>query len=200
MSRDIKCVVTALSVVSLIVLGSGVNQSPQLSLFSPEPAYAQNARQQDVWQKVYQQLPALPRENQYVNKETGEVDSDNTLVNRLIRYHVYVKGRPPNYRLDWKLTLADYLGANELMEEQVYPGFDTLQENPLEGDRAAIERLNRKQRDALVQNLVSIFNPNYPATPAPASNASPQPSTAPSPAGSSISPPPRPGDAELLMP
>jgi len=44
-----------------------------------------------IWQQVYKQLPYLPLENQYVNKETQQVDSNN-LVNRLIRYHVYVKG------------------------------------------------------------------------------------------------------------
>jgi len=43
-----------------------------------------------------------------------------------------------------------YLGANELMEETLYPGYDTLQKNPILGDRAAIKRLNREQRDALV--------------------------------------------------
>lgn len=181
--RSLRVIVTTLSVVALIILSSGVKESIQ-------PAIAQrvvpatrstSVRISDVWQQVYQQLPYLPQENQYVNKQTRQVDSDNNLVNRLVRYHVYVKGRPPNYRLDWKLTLADYLDTNELMEEKRYPGYDTLRQNPIEGDRAAIKRLNRKQRDALVQALVNIFNPNYSATPAPAPGNSPQPSTAPSP-------------------
>lgn len=206
--RSLCLVVTAPAVVGLLVLGSGVKESAQLSLFSHQPAYAQASAEAiaqrvkpgDVWQQVYQQLPDLPLENQYVNKESGQVDPDNTLVARLIRYHVYVKGRPTEYRLDWKLTLADYLGANELIQEAVYPGYDTLRQNPIEGDRAVIGRLNRKQRDALVQTLVSVFNPNYPAQSAPASNSSPQPSTAPSPTARPSSPQPRPGDAQLLMP
>lgn len=194
--RTLSFIVTALTVVGLTFLNSGLKESVQPSLFSPQPAFAQSATQGDVSQQVYQHLPDLPLENQYLNKETGKIAPNNTLVNRLLRYHIYLKGRPANYRLDWKLTLADYLGANEIMEEAVYPGYDTLQKNPMEGDRAAIGRLNRAGRDALVQTLVSIFNSSYPATSDPASNASPQPSTAPRP----ISPPPRPGDAQMLMP
>ena len=187
--RSLRLIVTTLSVVVLIIL-TGLKESIQ-------PAIAQrvvpgssstSVRIRDVWQQVYQQLPYVPQENQYVNKQTRQVDAENNLVNRLIRYHVYVKGRPPNYRLDWKLTLADYLGTNELMEETRYPGYDTLRQNPIEGDRAAIGRLNRKQRDALVQTLVNIFNPN---SSAPAPSNSLQPSTAPSPGVKSL--------GELLM-
>ncbi len=169
--------VTTLIVVGLAVLGSGVKKPAQASLFSPRPAYPPvsaplivqaviqqditvKVRPRDVAPQVYKQLPNLPLENRYINQETGKVDSGNTLLNRLIRYHIYVKGRPPIYRLDWKLTLADYLGANEFMEESRYPGSDSLRGKPIEGDRAAISRLNRNQRDALVQVLVSIFNPN----------------------------------------
>jgi hypothetical protein len=184
----LRWVVTALSVVVLAYAQA------------TDRGIAQNARPRDIGQQVYQHLPDLPKENQYVNKETEQGDSDNTLVARLIQYHIYVKRRPTEYRLDWKLTLADYLGANELMEEEVYPGNGTLRENPIEGDRAAIERLNRQQRDALVETLVSMFNPNYSATPPPASNAAPQPSTAPTPATRPSSPLPRPGDAQLLKP
>lgn len=185
MSRQklsLKKVVIALSIVSLVVLASGVEESAQPSLFTPQQVLAQPARPEDMWQLVYQKLPDLPQENQYVSKETGEVAPNNTLVSRLIRYHVYVKGRPPNYRLDWKLTLADYLGANELMEETRYPGYDTLRQNPVDGDRAVIGRLNRKQRDALVQTIVDVFNGNSPTKPAPDSVL--QPSTAPSPVDS----------------
>ncbi len=183
--------ITALSVVGLVVLAV-----TQLSLFNPQTAFAQSASPRDIWRQVYEQLPNLPLENKYVNKETGKVDAENTLVNRLIGYHVYVKGRTPNYRLDWKLTLADYLGANELIQEDVYPGNETLRENPIAGDRAVIESLNRQQRDALVQTLVNIFNPSSP-TPA---KTPAQPSTTPSPAAIPNSRQPRPGDARLLMP
>jgi len=134
------------------------------------PAMAQRPRPQDVWRFVYQQIPTLPLENQYVSKATGQVDPNNTLVSRLLQYHAYAKGRPPNLRFDWKLTLADYLGANEVMENTRYPGFETLQTNPIDGDRAAIARLTRTQREALIQALVSIFTP--------ATTASPQPTPA----------------------
>lgn len=71
--------------------------------------------------------------------------------------------------------MADYLGENELMGETVYPGYDTLRSNPIEGDRAVINRLNRKQRDALVQTLVNVFNSEraVPEAPAPSPAARP---------------------------
>ncbi|MEH2387417.1 MAG: hypothetical protein V7K14_16895 [Nostoc sp.] len=207
---------TALMVVGVIVLGSGTGKSIDTSLFymqdamayppavgiaaprssamaAPTPrAYAQRITPSDVWQEVYQQLPDLPRENKYISKENGKVAENNTLVNRLIRYHIYTKGRAPIYRLDWKLTLADYLGANEIMYDNSYPGNDSLRENPIEGDRKAITRLTRSQRDALVQVLVNIFNPTSQNTPAPSPNTTPSPSTSTPPQ------PPQRGGAELL--
>lgn len=153
------------------------------------PAIAQKLTPTDIrnaWKPVYKQLPDLPLENKYVSRETGKINPDNTLVSRLIEYHLYVKGRAPNYRLDWKLTIADYLEANELIQEATYPGAKTLRQNPLEGDRAAINRLNRQQRDALVQSLVNVFTPNTSPSPTndrqpaiddrqPTPNFSPQP-------------------------
>ncbi|MEH1930499.1 hypothetical protein [Nostoc sp.] len=207
---------TALMVVGVIVLGSGMGKSIDTSLFymqgamayppavgiaaprssamaAPAPrAYAQRITPSDVWQQVYQQLPDLPRENKYISKENGKVAENNTLVNRLIRYHIYTKGRAPIYRLDWKLTLADYLGANEIMYDNSYPGNDSLRENPIEGDRKAITRLTRSQRDALVQVLVNIFNPTS-QNPLP-----PSPNTAPTPTTSTPPQPPQRGGAELL--
>ncbi len=56
--------------------------------------------------------------------------------------------------------MADYLDANEVMYESSYPGNDTLRKNPLAGDRAAIRRLTRQQRNALVQALVNTFSQN----------------------------------------
>ncbi|HYW18157.1 MAG TPA: hypothetical protein VE956_02400, partial [Nodularia sp. (in: cyanobacteria)] len=132
---------TALIVVGAIVLGSGADKSIHRNLFSIKPAYAQRITPSDVWQLVYQQLPDLPRENNYISKENGQVAENNTLVSRLITYHIYTKGRAPIYRLDWKLTLADYLGANEIMYDTTYPGHETLRENPIESDRKAITRL-----------------------------------------------------------
>lgn len=183
---------TALMVVGAIVLGSGASKSIHRNLFSIQPALAQRITPSDVWQQVYQQLPDLPRENKYISKENGKVAENNTLVTRLIRYHIYTKGRAPIYRLDWKLTLADYLGANEIMYDTTYPGNDSLQENPIEGDRKAITRLTRSQRDALVQVLVNIFNPTSQNT------QSPSPNTTPSPTTSTTPQPPQRGGAELL--
>jgi hypothetical protein len=94
--------------------------------------------------------------------------------------------------LDWKLTLADYLGANEIMYDASYPGNDTLRQNPIEGDRKAITRLTRSQRNALVQVLVNIFNPTSQNT------QSPSPNTAPSPNTSTTPQSPQRGGAELL--
>lgn len=158
-----------------------------------QPANAQRSTPGDAWQQVYQQLPDLPRENQYVSKETGKRAENNTLVSRMIWYHSYLKGRAPNYRLDWKLTLADYLGANEVMYETTYPGKDNLQKNPFDGDRAAIARLNRRQRDALVQALVNVFSSKSQNTPATPNTSSPSQETTPPPRQV-----PKKGGAELL--
>ncbi|MEH1869478.1 MAG: hypothetical protein V7K69_31390 [Nostoc sp.] len=183
---------TALMVVGVIALSSGVGKSIYTTLFSIQPAYAQRITPSDVWQLVYQQLPDFPRENKYISKENGKVAENSTLANRLIRYHIYTKGRAPVYRLDWKLTLADYLGANEIMYDTTYPGYDSLRENPMEGDRKAITRLTRSQRDALVQVLVNIFNPTSQNT------LSPKPNTAPNPSTSTTPQPSQRGGAELL--
>ena len=181
------------------------------------PVTAQTVlRSQDVGQQVYKLDPELPLENQYVSKETGKVSETNTLVSRLVRYHTYTKGRPPLYRLDWKLTLADYLGANDRISVSVYPGADTLRTNPAQGDMAAIQKLTRAQREALVEALVTVFNQAAaeatPAPSAPAPQAPAQPNTSPSPAPRTVPQTvpqtqpqtqpqrePRPGDAQLLL-
>lgn len=173
-------------------------------LLIAQPLVAQDVHVGDAWQQVYQLLPNLPRENQYVSRETGKIAESNTLISRLIRYHIYVKVRPVNYRLDWKLTLADYLGANELMSASTYPSVDTLRTNPFQNDVAVIRSLNRVQRDALVQTLVNVFTTRN----APASNAAPTPQLPTAPAAPAASTEPsiapqresRPGDAQLLLP
>ena len=168
---------TAFMVVGVVVLSSGGDKLIPTNLFGIPPALAQRISPGDVWQQVYQKLPDLPKENQYNSKSTGRVAEDNTLISRLITYHIYRKGRAPNYRLDWKLTLADYLDANEIMYHQSYPGNDTLQQNPLEGDRAAIANLNRQQRNALVQVLADIFTPTSQNTQTRTPETTPTPST-----------------------
>ena len=142
---------------SLIVFGSPY-LNPKTNIVAIEPVFAQTIASSDAWRQVYQRLPEFPLENKYVSKKTRKISENHTLARRLIRYHVYLKGRAPNTRLDWKLTLADYLGANEIMYDSSYPGADTLRKNPIDGDRTAIARLNRRQRNTLIQVLVDIFN------------------------------------------
>jgi hypothetical protein len=199
--------------VAIFTLLSWVLESGELSMSALEPSLLRSSesasvqrvaqqsappqvRVQDAWKLVYEKLPDFPIENNYISKETGKVDPTNTLVGRLIRYHVFVKGRPPNYRFDWKLSLADYLGATpDYLVESVYPGKDVLRSNPMEQDRAAIQRLNRAQRDALVQALVDVFTQSSGGGRTPAAGEKPQ--------GRSNSPEipqPQPGDAKLLLP
>lgn len=127
-------------------------------------------RPDDVWPIVYQRLPDLPQENNYVSKETGEIAINNNLVRRLVQYHLYVKKRLPISHFDWKITLADYLGLNELIDENQYPGYDTLKNNPLKSDRKAIEGLSRSQKNALVDLLVLIFLGEVNTNPTPANS------------------------------
>jgi len=200
-------------IVAIFTILSWVFESGELSLSAMEPLQLRSSesvlvqrvaqesapsqvRAQDAWKFVYEKLPDLPIENNYISKETGKVDPNNTLVGRLIRYHVFVKGRPPNYRFDWKLSLADYLGATpDYLVESVYPGNDVLRSNPMERDRTAIQSLNRTQRDALVQVLVDVFTGNSEPTRTPTTGEKPE--------GRSNSPEipqPQPGDAKLLTP
>jgi hypothetical protein len=171
----------------LILPEIGLNRSSSL-------VFAQNPAPEIVAAEVYRRIKELPLENQYLSQETNQIDADNTLISRLIRYHDYVKSRPLGYRLDWKLTIADYLEANEPIKLESYPGSQTLQTNPLESDRAAIKSLNRSQRNKLVDTLVSIYNPQVESSPD--KNSSPSsPTQYPS-----QTPLPQPGDAELLLP
>ena len=187
--------ITIVCTTGLIVLGIQSNLIPGfLTAVNTPLSFAQNAQPQELWQQVYKKLPNLPLENKYVSKETNKIDTNNTLVTRLLQYHLYVKGRAPGYRLDWKLTLADYLGVNELIEEAAYPGNATLNANPIEGDRAVINRLTRKERNDLVQTLVSLFRQNSRE----ANTTSPRVNSSSNPNQSNSPSPPRPGDAQRL--
>lgn len=106
--------------------------------------------------QIYEQIPELPLENQYVNSETGKVDADNTLVSRIIRYHLYIKNRPTNLRLDWKLTIADYLAAFEQISAEDYPDYG-LRENPIDSDILAMKTLSWEVRDRLTNTLYEAF-------------------------------------------
>ncbi|MEB3210885.1 MAG: hypothetical protein VKL39_06000 [Leptolyngbyaceae bacterium] len=124
-----------------------------------EAASAQRLEIPDLAQRVYESVPSIPLENDYVDAETGDVDVENTLVSRLIRYHLYVVRRSPVYRFDWKISLADYLGVSgHWIQGDEYPGAVELTTDPQRGDVEAINQLNRAQRDALVQELVNVFS------------------------------------------
>jgi hypothetical protein len=159
------------------------------------PTPAQSGRVSDAGPLVYQQLPELPQANQYIDRETQRVDANNTFVGRLINYHLYAKGRPANLRLDWKHTIADYLGANEDIDPERYPTQKRLQTNPLEGDRAVLQKLTRAQRDQLVQVLITTLG-----APAPTLTVAPTPTPLPSTPARPVPPraAPQPGGADLL--
>ena len=184
----IKTVITFFLGIILSIVAGNIKNIP-FSL-----VYAQSLRPEMVAEQVYQLIPELPQENQYLSLETKEVATKNTLVSRFIRYHQYVKNRPVKFRLDWKFTIADYLKANEQISYDRYPGAKTLTTHPLESDRAVIDNLSRSQRNQLIDTLVSIYNPDTSSTP----NTTTEP-TKPSPNNSNTAPRlPKPGDADLL--
>ena len=147
---------------------------------------------------VYQAIPGLPLENQYISVKTGEIAADNTLFSRLIRYHQYIKNRPLIYRLDWQLTFADYLQVNETMFAVRYPGNQTLTINPLDNDRKAIANLTRSQRNQIIDTLLAIYNPNSESLSPTQPSVTPKPPT-PENRDDTLQLP-QPGDAELLLP
>lgn len=168
--RFLRFSVAAIATAAVFLIGSthfGPSLLNPVAHLGGDRAIAQIISTDGIGDKVYEALPDLPREDQYVSKETGQVAANNTLVARLIRYHLYVKGRPPFYRLDWKLTLADYLGVNGVLNDIDYPGRAQLNKNPLEGDVAAIRQLNVAQRNALVQALVDAFSAQSARSPRP---------------------------------
>jgi len=112
-------------------------------------------------------------------------------VSRFLRYHQDTKKRFTLIRFDWQLTLGDYLGVNEKISEENYPGQVTLTVNPMAADIKAMNSLNRRQRQQLVTLLVEIYNPAI----LPQETPNPSPSPSPSPRRPSLS---KPGDADLL--
>lgn len=168
---------------------------------APQSGLAQRVDPDVVWKVVYQRLPDLPLENQYVGVESKRVESENTLVGRIIRYHLYNQGRSPFLRFDWKLTLADYLGVNDPIPEGNYPSRTTLRPSPYEADITAVRRLTRAQRSALVDTLVAAFSPQAAnlsqPKPAPTPTA---PVATPAPPSRPVAPSRGPGAADLLKP
>lgn len=138
-------------------------------------ALAQSQTPTAIAKSVYEHLPNLPLENQYIRSETNKQAVESTLVSRLIAYHVSVKGRSPLYRLDWKITLADFLGANDYIVEETYPGKAFLKSNPMQKDQAALQKLTRTERNALIQSLVDGFVGGRTASTSAAPDAKPGP-------------------------
>ena len=155
------------------------------------PGMSQIQRPETVAQQIYQAMPDLPKENNYTRRDTGAIDPNNTLISRFLRYHQDTKKRFTLIRFDWQLTLGDYLGVNEKISEENYPGQATLTVNPMAADIKAINSLNRRQRQQLVTLLVEIYNPAI----LPQETPTPNPSPSPSPPRPSLS---KPGDADLL--
>jgi hypothetical protein len=158
----------AVAIATLILLCgmSVVNFDLRSPAVKAQPAPLRRADPALISAQIYQQLPALPRENQYISSDTGAPAADDTLVSRIIRYHIYTQERPTNFRLDWKLTIADYLGAFERMTADGYPDYG-LRENPMEGDIAAVQSLSAEQRNQLVNALYEALTtePTEPAEP-----------------------------------
>jgi hypothetical protein len=140
-----------------LVFGSAIGSWIVVNEVSVVPVFAQTLNPEEVATVVYQKLPYLPLENQYIDRESQEIAEQNTLVSRLVRYHQYIKSRPTKYRIDWQLTFADYFGINETIIENRYPGSSTLTENPVEVDRQIIKNLTRQQRSDLIDILVELY-------------------------------------------
>ncbi len=129
-------------------------------LLGSSPAYAQLRLIPEAARRVYEVLPDLPLENTYIPinpNDGGPPAEEDTLVRRMMLYHLQVAGRSPTDRFDWQLTLADYCDANEPMVAQQYPGAERLTVNPYAQDKAAVQSLSRQQRQALLRALVLAF-------------------------------------------
>lgn len=162
--KRFRFLIVAVAMAAVLVLFGAFSTGLQdLNLTGKLPAQAQPAplrriNPTTIATQVYEQLPDFPLENQYISSDTGAPATEDTLISRIIRYHIYIKERPTNFRLDWKLTLADYLGAFERISADRYPDYE-LRENPLVGDRTVIQALSRQQRDRLVNVLYEVFTP-----------------------------------------
>ncbi|WP_298616924.1 hypothetical protein [uncultured Thermosynechococcus sp.] len=146
---------------------------------------------------LYPKLPGLPKENHYIRQENRQPAPESTLLERFIVYHTTVKGRSPLYRFDWKISLADYLGLNEFLRRDTYPGGSYLTVNPMEGDIAAIRQLNRQQRDALVSTLAAFYAQQAGLPTTPPQLTLPEPTPSPPTVLPAV---PQPGSAGLLVP
>jgi hypothetical protein len=115
---------------------------PLVACALPTPTQAVNL--------LYKTLPNFPKGIE--NKEGTQ-----NLGRRLITYHTFTKGRSPYSRFDWKLTLADYLGYNEIIGYADYPGREDLPVNPYLDDQKQLDQFTRNQREHLIQTLLTIY-------------------------------------------
>ncbi|MGB7086940.1 MAG: hypothetical protein WBD47_15380 [Phormidesmis sp.] len=148
--------VTFALTISLGLTSQGITSRSTSQSAQAQPAPLRRINPTALAAQVHEQLPDLPLENQYIARETGAAAAEDTLVSRIIRYHIYTKARSTVFRLDWKLTLADYLGAFERMSADDYPDYG-LTENPMTGDVAVIQSLDPALRDRLVNTLYETF-------------------------------------------
>ena len=204
-SQPIPRNVLAVAVGLILALSVGYAKETGVAIgLGSQPVAAQTIRAEGIAEIVYQRFPDIPKNNEYLRQDTGQVDADNTLVSRLVRYHQDIKKRATRFRLDWKLTLADYLGVNEPIKPDHYPGQSSLKTNPMESDVKAIRSLNRRQREELVEVLVSTYKIDQKETQSPNSNSNPSsqpvPQSSPEPEKPSSPSISKPGDAQLLMP
>ena len=183
--------------VLVLTLSISLAADPPLG-FRGGPVWAQRSPK-EVAAQVYERLPGFPLQNQYTRRDNNQTEPGSTLISRLIQYHAFVKGRSTLFRLDWKITLADYLGLNERVLDETYPGHNFLKPNPITNDLIAIRQLNRAQRAALVQALVDAHNGRSPSDQALPRRVPPRPE-APKVSPQSPSGPvfPKPGSADLL--
>ncbi len=170
-----------------------------ISLVPTLPAWSQLRLIPEAAEQVYAAIPDLPLENTYTPGPTSNVPpQQDTLIRRMMLYHLQEKGRSLTSRLDWKLTFADYLGANEPILAATYPGSQWLTENPLNGDRQAFQTLTRSERNQLLETLLITFggDPTPPQLYIPPDQPIAQPATTPAPAQTLLLP--QPGSADLL--
>ena len=109
--------------------------------------------------QIYELLPDLPLEDSYVSLN-GEVMANSSWVQRILLYHIQTKGRLPNSRFDWRMTFADFLGANLPMYTNQYPGADIFAQNPLNGDRDLFQTLTRQERNQLLAAFLQVYGNN----------------------------------------
>jgi hypothetical protein len=95
--------------------------------------------------------------------------------------------------------MGDYLGVNEQMLSERYPGAGLLTSSPMEADIQLIRQLSRYQRSQLIDVIVGLYTtksniPSPQVNPTPRAPA-PTPDVAPVPTKPK---PSQPGDADLL--